>query len=236
MRAAAITVVVDEELSRQRDEIIEEIEESLAAHRAALSFSAYSFRPCQSSRDRDTIPIPPMRIFLTGATGYVGSAALGAFVRHGHDVAALVRHPGQGRASRERRRDRRSWATSASPTRTWRSRGPATCWCTRRSIDPRADRRWTARPWRRCWTWRATGDGNGLPATHHLHVEHVGARRTSRAAPPRMRRCGRRRTSRGGLHTGTGPAQRGPRRRRAGRRSCAPASSTAAPRAWSGTC
>src|SRR5688572_28074074 len=34
-----------------------------------------------------------MRIFLTGATGYVGAAALGAFVRHGHEVAALVRHP-----------------------------------------------------------------------------------------------------------------------------------------------
>lgn len=34
-----------------------------------------------------------MRIFLTGATGYVGAAALGSFVRHGHDVAALVRHP-----------------------------------------------------------------------------------------------------------------------------------------------
>lgn len=34
-----------------------------------------------------------MRIFLTGATGYVGAAALGAFVRHGHDVTALVRHP-----------------------------------------------------------------------------------------------------------------------------------------------
>jgi nucleoside-diphosphate-sugar epimerase len=36
-----------------------------------------------------------MRIFLSGATGYVGAAALGAFVRHGHDVTALVRHPGK---------------------------------------------------------------------------------------------------------------------------------------------
>jgi nucleoside-diphosphate-sugar epimerase len=33
-----------------------------------------------------------MRIFLTGATGYVGSAVLDAFVRAGHRVTALVRH------------------------------------------------------------------------------------------------------------------------------------------------
>jgi nucleoside-diphosphate-sugar epimerase len=32
-----------------------------------------------------------MRIFLTGATGYVGGAVLDAFVRAGHDVTALVR-------------------------------------------------------------------------------------------------------------------------------------------------
>ena len=32
-----------------------------------------------------------MRIFLTGATGYVGSAVLDAIVRHGHEVTALVR-------------------------------------------------------------------------------------------------------------------------------------------------
>src|SRR5512133_1450436 len=32
-----------------------------------------------------------MRIFLTGATGYIGSAVLDASVRGGHDVTALVR-------------------------------------------------------------------------------------------------------------------------------------------------
>ena len=34
-----------------------------------------------------------MRIFLTGATGYIGSAVLEALVRAGHDVTALVRDP-----------------------------------------------------------------------------------------------------------------------------------------------
>jgi len=33
-----------------------------------------------------------MRVFLTGATGYVGSSVLDAFVRAGHRVTALVRH------------------------------------------------------------------------------------------------------------------------------------------------
>src|SRR5579862_1259150 len=32
-----------------------------------------------------------MRIFLTGATGYIGAAVLDALVRGGHDVTALVR-------------------------------------------------------------------------------------------------------------------------------------------------
>jgi nucleoside-diphosphate-sugar epimerase len=37
-----------------------------------------------------------MRIFLTGATGYIGSAVLDALVRAGHDVTALVRDPEKG--------------------------------------------------------------------------------------------------------------------------------------------
>src|SRR5678815_2242677 len=36
-----------------------------------------------------------MRIFLTGASGYVGSAVLDALLRAGHEVDALVRTPGK---------------------------------------------------------------------------------------------------------------------------------------------
>ena len=34
-----------------------------------------------------------MQVFLTGATGYIGSAVLESFLRAGHDVTALVRDP-----------------------------------------------------------------------------------------------------------------------------------------------
>jgi nucleoside-diphosphate-sugar epimerase len=38
-----------------------------------------------------------MRIFLTGSTGYIGSAVLDALVRAGHDVTALVRNKDKAR-------------------------------------------------------------------------------------------------------------------------------------------
>src|SRR5213083_1467091 len=38
-----------------------------------------------------------MRIFLTGATGYIGAAVLDALVRGGHDVTALVRNKEKAR-------------------------------------------------------------------------------------------------------------------------------------------
>ena len=43
-----------------------------------------------------------MRIFLTGATGYIGAAVLDALVRGGHDVTALVRDNEKARARRQR--------------------------------------------------------------------------------------------------------------------------------------
>src|SRR4030095_15304270 len=46
-----------------------------------------------------------MRIFLTGATGYIGAAVLDALVRGGHDVTALV--PENEKAPRAGRRSGR---------------------------------------------------------------------------------------------------------------------------------
>jgi nucleoside-diphosphate-sugar epimerase len=43
-----------------------------------------------------------MRIFLTGATGYIGSAVLDALVRGGHDVTALVRNSEKARGVAKR--------------------------------------------------------------------------------------------------------------------------------------
>jgi nucleoside-diphosphate-sugar epimerase len=43
-----------------------------------------------------------MRIFLTGATGYIGSGVLDAFIKHGHEVTALVRDANRGRAVKRR--------------------------------------------------------------------------------------------------------------------------------------
>jgi nucleoside-diphosphate-sugar epimerase len=43
-----------------------------------------------------------MRIFLTGATGYIGGAVLDALVRGGHDVTALVRNKEKARSVAKR--------------------------------------------------------------------------------------------------------------------------------------
>jgi nucleoside-diphosphate-sugar epimerase len=44
-------------------------------------------------QNRFRIDVPPMHIFLTGATGYVGSPVLDALLRAGHEVTSLVREP-----------------------------------------------------------------------------------------------------------------------------------------------
>src|SRR5262245_29938821 len=43
-----------------------------------------------------------MRIFLTGATGYIGSAVLDGLLRAGHDVTALVRDNEKAARMKER--------------------------------------------------------------------------------------------------------------------------------------
>ena len=44
-----------------------------------------------------------MRVFLTGATGYIGSAVLDAVLRAGHQVTALVRDPSRAERLSARR-------------------------------------------------------------------------------------------------------------------------------------
>ena len=60
-----------------------------------------------------------MRIFLTGATGYVGSAALDALVRAGHQVTALVRD--NSKAARVAARGARPVVGSLADPNTYRA-------------------------------------------------------------------------------------------------------------------
>ena len=174
-----------------------------------------------------------MRIFLTGATGYIGSGVLDALVRAGHTVTALVRDnekaarvaargaPSGGRQSRRARvvpRGRRR-AGRLHPHRL------------RRGVRPRAgdrshrarhdDLRPRARP-------RTAGATTPRDALRHLHLRRLGARtragagRRGRAVNPiAARRVASCRTKtlvldaahRDAAH-GRRPARRGVRRRR----------------------
>ena len=83
-----------------------------------------------------------MRIFLTGATGYIGSAVLDALMRGGHDVTALVRDNEKARARRARAARVRSSATSPIPSRFAAPPMRRTATCTPRSTTrPAAARR-----------------------------------------------------------------------------------------------
>jgi len=64
-----------------------------------------------------------MRIFLTGATGYIGSATLEALLRGGHHVTALVRTREQAARLAAPRPSRPSSATWGPPRRTARPAG-----------------------------------------------------------------------------------------------------------------
>ena len=124
-----------------------------------------------------------MRVFLTGGTGYVGSAVLDALVRGGHHVDALVRNS-EGAAQVQARGATPCSATCCSrPRGATRPRRPTARFTRRREYGPRAAK--STRP--RSTARRAAAEAESLP---HLHLGHLGARagagagRRDRAAEP----------------------------------------------------
>jgi hypothetical protein len=128
-----------------------------------------------------------MRIFLTGGTGYIGSAVLEALQRGGHEVTTLVRDPKRPSGCRGGAA-RGSSATSCPVELCGGGRG-----CRRHRAH--RDRRTRSGP--RRWIGRRSIPCSGAPAAPpgppggaRLHVGHLGARRhpgTRRrigAAPP----------------------------------------------------
>ena len=121
-----------------------------------------------------------MRIFLTGATGYVGGAVLDALLRGGHDLTALVRDnekaarvAARGGASGHRQ-------SRATPSRFAAPPRRRTATCTRRSTRcPAAARPSRSSPSRRS-SRRPGARGPRVASAgqtlRHLHVGCVGAR------------------------------------------------------------
>ena len=122
-----------------------------------------------------------MRIFLTGATGYVGAAVLDALVRGGHDVTALVRDNEKARARRQARRasgDRQPRGSRVVP-RQRRGAGrlrPHGVRLARRAAGPAIERAALETLIAAAKRPRTAGATAPATALRHLHVGRLGAR------------------------------------------------------------
>jgi nucleoside-diphosphate-sugar epimerase len=79
-----------------------------------------------------------MRVFLTGATGYIGSAVLDALVRHGHQVTALVRD--NEKAARVAARGARPVVGTLTDPQSYRAAAEAQDGYVHTAFDPAASR------------------------------------------------------------------------------------------------
>ena len=135
-----------------------------------------------------------MRIFLTGATGYIGSAVLDALVRGGHDVTALVRDNEKARARRDARRasgGRQSRRTRVVP-RGRRGAGRLHAHGVRFDVGggPAIERRRSRRSSRRR-SGRAPPAPNAPPSASSSTPRASGCSAARRSRRPRMRRSTR---------------------------------------------
>jgi nucleoside-diphosphate-sugar epimerase len=84
---------------------------------------------------------PRRRIFLTGATGYIGAAVLDALVRGGHDVTALVRD--NEKARRVTKRGAHAVIGNLAEPESFRSSADAQDGCVHAALDASSGR-WPA--------------------------------------------------------------------------------------------
>ena len=160
-----------------------------------------------------------MRIFLTGATGYIGAAVLDALVRGGHDVTALVRD--NQKAARVTARGGHPVIGNLADPESFRAAADAqdgyihTAYDSTSSGGPAIDRAALETHRRRRRSARAPPASNGpKQAVHHLHLGRLGARARRQSRRPRIRRSTRSRWSRGGPTTSSSScARRAPRLR-----------------------
>ena len=174
-----------------------------------------------------------MRIFLTGATGYIGSAVLDALLRAGHDVTALVRDP--EKAERVSRRGVEPIIGELSKPASYAAAAEAaTRSCTpRSSLEARAEgrsagHRHAARRGRTARGGRACRRASSTPPASGCWATTQGQATERRAGRPDAAR---------GLAAGARAARARARRTTAsGPSSCGPASCTAARAGSSAIC